>query len=819
NPDGTAIATTTTNASGYYVYTGVEPAYYVVVETQPLYYSSISDYDITTGAFDLDGDDSAQGPDDNIPVRLLPGETDADNDFVDGRPGTICGNVKDDTGLPISGVQIKLYLDVNNNDTYDVGDVLIATAYTDGDTGNYCFEDVTPGEYVVVEIQPPFYSSVSDYDHSTGAFDPDGDDSSQGPDNEIPVTLVPNEQDVDNNFREDPFTGVISGYVNNDAASPISGVVIQLYNDTNADGNPDGVAIATTSTNTSGYYAFTGVEPGYYVVVETQPLYYSSISDYDITTGAFDLDGDDSAQGPDDNVPVRLLPGETDADNDFVDGRPGTICGNVKEDTGLPISSVQIKLYKDVNNNDAYDAGDVLIATVYTDGDTGNYCFEDVTPGEYVVVEIQPPFYNSVSDYDHSTGAFDPDGDDSADGPDNEVPVTLVPNEQDMDNKFIEDPFTGTISGYVNNEVGAALNNIVISLYNDTNADGNPDGVAIATTNTNASGYYAFTGVEPGYYVVVETQPLYYSSISDYDITTGAFDLDGDDSAQGPDDNIPVRLLPGETDADNDFVDGRPGTICGNVKDDTGLPISSVLIKLYKDVNNNDAYDAGDVLIATTSTDSTAGNYCFENVIPDEYVVVEIQPAFYNSVSDYDFSTGASDPDGDDSAQGPDNEIPVTLVPNEQDLDNNFIEDPFTGTISGYVNNDAGAPIPGVVIKLYNDTNADGNPDGTAIATTTTNASGYYVYTDVEPAYYVVVETQPLYYSSISDYDITTGAFDLDGDDSAQGPDDNVPVRLLPGETDADNDFVDGRPGTICGNVKDDTGLPISSVQIKLYKD
>jgi hypothetical protein len=47
---------------------------------------------------------------------MMPGEVDADNNFTDGRPGSICGNVSDDTGLPISNVEIRLYIDVNNND-------------------------------------------------------------------------------------------------------------------------------------------------------------------------------------------------------------------------------------------------------------------------------------------------------------------------------------------------------------------------------------------------------------------------------------------------------------------------------------------------------------------------------------------------------------------------------------------------------------------------------------------------------------------------------------------------------------------------------
>ena len=139
------------------------------------------------------------------------------------------------------------------------------------------------------------------------------------------------------------------------------------------------------------------------------------------------------------------MPAEADADNIFVNGRPGTICGNVSDDTGLYISSVQIRLFLDVNNNDAWDIGDILIATTYSDGDTGDYVFEDVTPGEYVIVETQPVNYTNVSDYDHTTTAPDTDGDDSADGWDNEIPVTLSAGEADYDNDFIDAPYPGSI--------------------------------------------------------------------------------------------------------------------------------------------------------------------------------------------------------------------------------------------------------------------------------------------------------------------------------------------------------------------------------------
>ncbi len=670
NEDGPALGTATTNSSGNYIFTGVEPGNYVVVETTPLYYNDISDFDTSTGSFDLDGNDAGQGADNDIPVRILPGEADADNDFVDGRPGMICGSVKEDTGQPIFNVEIRLYIDVNNNDSLDVADTQVAVTFTDSNNGNYCFENITPGEYVISEIQPANYYNVSDYDISTGAFDSDGIASADDPDNEIAATVLPNEIDADNNFVEDPFTGSISGVVKDDLGAGIAGVVLSLYADTNSDGNEDGPVIATTSTNGSGAYIFTGIEPGYYVVVETSPFYYLDISDYDESISVSDTDGDDSVQGADNDIPVIVLPGEADNDNNFVEGRPGLICGSVNDTIGQPISSVEVRLYHDLNNNNEYDAGDALVATTFTDGDTGNYCFEDVTPGEYVVVEIQPANYSSISDYDHSTGS-DPDGDDQADGPDDEIPVTLLAGENDDDNNFIEAAIPGSVSGFVVDDANAPLNNIKIYLYRDTNNDGNEDGMPLDSAFTNSSGFYSLTGVVPGYYVVVEVNPFYYSDISDYDATTAAPDTDGNDSASGPDNDIPVTITPGESDQDNNFKDGRPGTICGSVLNDLGAPMSNVQILLYEDENGNGQIDPADDVIASVLTDGDTGNYCFEDVTPAVYIIYEVQLPSYGDLSDWDMSP---DPDGDDSSEGTDNNIPVDLTPNEQDEDNNFVD-------------------------------------------------------------------------------------------------------------------------------------------------
>ena len=85
------------------------------------------------------------------------------------------------------------------------------------------------------------------------------------------------------------------------------------------------------------------------------------------------------------------------------------MCIRDSDNTMQPISSVEMKLYRDINNNDSLDVSDTLMVIVFTDGDTGDYCFEDITPGEYIVVETQPINFYSISDYDHTTTAPDTD--------------------------------------------------------------------------------------------------------------------------------------------------------------------------------------------------------------------------------------------------------------------------------------------------------------------------------------------------------------------------------------------------------------------------
>ncbi len=73
-------------------------------------------------------------------------------------------------------------------------------------------------------------------------------------------------------------------------------------------------------TTTAGTYAFTGLAPGSYVVKETQPLGYTSISDADTTSDDSGSPADPANISATDNrLPVHVGAGETDSGNDFVE--------------------------------------------------------------------------------------------------------------------------------------------------------------------------------------------------------------------------------------------------------------------------------------------------------------------------------------------------------------------------------------------------------------------------------------------------------------------------------------------------------------------
>jgi len=145
-PSGGPIQTTTTDASGHYLFSGLStPASYCVDVTPP------AGYTLTT-------------PPEPRTVSLALNETNltADFGYQPGGAGSIGDKVFEDVGndgqfdvgadTGIDGVTVRLYEDTNGNGVIDPGqDALIATTTTGGG-GNYSFTNLDPTRHYIVQV-------------------------------------------------------------------------------------------------------------------------------------------------------------------------------------------------------------------------------------------------------------------------------------------------------------------------------------------------------------------------------------------------------------------------------------------------------------------------------------------------------------------------------------------------------------------------------------------------------------------------------------------------------------------------------------------
>jgi len=183
---------------------------------------------------------------------------------------------------------------------------------------------VTPGYYVLVEVQPSGYFSLWEDDTSE---DFDSLSNIVPNDNIIPITVESSELDTRNFFVEVISPGIISGYVFDDfngdqapqPAEGLSGVTIRLSTDNDANGVADGPAVATVLTNSVGYYTIGGMAVGNYVLAEQQPAGYTNVLDIDPTN-----DGDvvPNTNMTNDTLPLTLTNAEVDAENFFIEATP-----------------------------------------------------------------------------------------------------------------------------------------------------------------------------------------------------------------------------------------------------------------------------------------------------------------------------------------------------------------------------------------------------------------------------------------------------------------------------------------------------------------
>lgn len=795
NSAGSVIATTNTNGSGNYIFTGLAAGTYTVAFPVSISGAVVTGQNV--GADDNVDSDPSQttGITGNIVLATGQNITNVDAGYC---PTTLeLGNrVWDDVnndGLNgsengIANVTVNLYKDDNNDNVAD--GAAIATLTTDAN-GYYSFTNLGPGNYIVGVVTPAGYTSSA-----VNGGDPDNninlDDNGQvtvgNETRGLAITLVAGtEPDGTNTNTNNNITydfGFYAPKVNlgnlvyidrNDNGKyetslgdfGIDGITVVLYADNDDNGIADGAAVATTTTAGGGIYSFTNLLAGkYFVQLQNLPSWAFMTT---VNAGDPDNDIDNDNNGLTHNVAGGIIKGgtitltaggEPDA---AVDG-DGT-SGNKTYDMGLfKTNGLGDFVWVDSDGDGAQDAGEpgianvtvrlkntagTVLATTTTDGN-GMYFFYDPAQygtNNYIIEFVTPAGYVATTS---NAGGDDTKDSDPVNGQITGVTVPAGVWNHTFDAGFVQPASLGDRVWKDDNgngiqdpgEVGVAGVTLVL-----LDAAGN----VVATTTTDALGNYKFSNLKPGNYTVRVTPPANYSLSPKSQGGNTNTDSDFDPNTFV---TSTVTLLSGQnrTDIDAGLKFSQPQTASvgdrvwldtdGDGVQDAGEPgVSNVLVTLY----NN----AG-VAVRSTYTDVN-GNYLFTDVVPGSYTVgFTLPPAMVFSPnngavsvadnSDVNPATGRTASftvNAGDQITYVDAGIKTQLVTNGSVGDfvwNDLDKDGFQ---------DAGEPgIPNVTVRLINaNTNA-------VIATTTTDAVGKYIFNDVAPGDYQVEFVTPAGYTT-----------------------------------------------------------------------
>ncbi len=495
---GTPVAITSTNSNGYYLFTNIEPDddYYVeitgglpagLVQTIPAGRS-----DDRTDPFDLDAGDIY---------------TDADLGYT-GAAGTatigdrvwhdVDQDARQDSGEPgLAGVTVALYEDVDGDGVLEPGGddgAAIETTTTTSD-GTYLFVNVTAG-------------GTEDYFVYV-------DDSQAALSNYNPVAGV--ERLVENVGAGDVLLNNDFGFYT-DSGHTTYTITDRVWYDADEDAQDDGESglanvtvdlldaslnvITGAVTDADGYFSFSGVEGGgadYTIrITDTGDV----LSDYFGTTSAavagdleiINLTGDIDYTAEPDEPNFGYYSQGTVGDTVFND-----IDGDGVQALDEPgISGVTVELYEDVDGDGVYEPdGDDggSIASLVT-GVAGRYLFSGLDDGTYFV---------TIDDTQAALNGFSlTTADDEAAEAGHQQEETLTGGNSNLNADFGYQAGTQrTVSGVVwEDEDEDGLNDGGEDIFTGVTISLLRDGIVSDTTETDANGAYAFTGLSPGIYVV-----------------------------------------------------------------------------------------------------------------------------------------------------------------------------------------------------------------------------------------------------------------------------------------------------------------------------
>ncbi|PFG05371.1 carboxypeptidase regulatory-like domain-containing protein [Bacillus sp. es.034] len=468
--------------------------------------------------------------------------------------------------------------------------------------------------------------------------------------------------------------------------------------------------IATTQTNSSGFYSFTNVVPGNYTVQAALTNYVTGTVNVTATGGASTtanialvpqpstITGNVSNGGAINNATVQLLnnsgtvvdstttnvagnysftnvtpglynvsvvatgfqsqtkavvtePNQASVVNFTLVANPGAISGTVRDastNNAIPFANLEL-----------LDSNGVLIASTTADG-SGQYTFNNLAPGTYQVRSF-------AVNYSSTT-----------------VSSTVTAGNTTITNLFL-DPNPGSIQGtVVDADTLTAISGASVQAINSQN-------VIVASTTTDGSGQYSFTSLTPGSYTLLFTASGYATQ------TLGA---------------IVVSNTVTIVDA---ALSRLSGALIGTVQDPNASAIPGATVTVFQ---NN-------IQISSAITDAN-GQYMVPGLPPGSYTIVVSAPNYTTETVAAMIESGQT------------TTVNVTLNENP-------------GTLTGFVRDTDNNPIAGGSVTVQISTGT-----GIIVATTVTASDGSYTVPNLAPGNYTVVAAATNYQAATQGVTITS---------------------------------------------------------------
>jgi protocatechuate 3,4-dioxygenase beta subunit len=743
NEQGAAVASTTTDENGKYIFANVTPGNYTV-----LFNSLPAGFVLTTktpGTADGSDADSTTGRTAMFTVPANSNITNIDAGIKTTTRASLgdyvwhdlnSNGVQDASEPAVGGIVVKLY---------DGGGNEVAETTTDLD-GFYLFSNLNPGSYQVGFTNAFAPLTFTAKESAVTVEDGSNVNPATGLSDFIALTAGQFNPTVDAGIIANG-SGSVGDYVwfdvngngvQDGTEAPAPGVTVTLYDSTGA---PIGVAI----TDGNGKYLFNDVVPsnGYTVGFSDLPSGYGFADRFGAITGTTNSDAGTNGQ----SLPFSVAAGEAvryvDAGLVIRDTLGNYVWNDLNkdgiQDTNEPgVAGVAVTLYNAANG--------AIVATVLTDA-YGKYEFADIPAGTYQVGFTPPSNYVFTQNTDllgtnQLTTVLNSDAD-SASGKTKSFMFEAGMVNRNVDaGIFYKAPISASVGNFVWEDQNAnglqdagepGIAGVVVTLFNTA---GDP----VASTITDGNGSYIFKDVLPGTYSVGFTSPV------DFVPTTAAgvlADPNNSDLVASTGQTLPFTVVAGENNLNVDA-----GFVLQNAN------LASLGNKVWFDVNQNGVQDpsedgvsdvtvqlyngAGTTLIAATET-NVLGEYVFNNLAAGSYSVKFVTPSGYTITPQAGTADSALD---SNPVPGTGFTAPIALAAGQRNMtiDAGIFNPNANNSIGDFVwadDNSNGlqdateSGLSGVTVTLYNST-------GAIVTTTTTDKDGKYLFTGVPNGTYSV---------------------------------------------------------------------------------